>query len=329
MVGLLVVLAANVMLAANTGQYPIQISETIAYFTWILGLNESAPEQTISLVLTEIRLPRVIASILVGGALAAAGCVYQGMFRNPLVSPDILGVSTGAGLGAALGILLSLSIVAIQLFAFIGGLITVAIVYLVATSIRHHDPTLLLVLSGIVIGSLAGASLSLVKILADPYDQLPAITFWLLGSFASVHKQDLYAALPLCLLSLIPLVLMRWRMNVLSLGDEEAKTLGVNPEQTRLIFVIAATLLTAAAVAIAGVIGWVGLVIPHIARLLIGPNFIRLLPIAMLVGANFLLIVDTLARSLTETETPIGILTAFVGAPVFVWLLFQGRRSWT
>jgi ABC-type Fe3+-siderophore transport system, permease component len=212
---------------------------------------------------------------------------------------------------------------------FAGGLITVAIVYLVATSIRHHDPTLLLVLSGIVIGSLAGASLSLVKILADPYDQLPAITFWLLGSFASVHKQDLYAALPLCLLSLIPLVLMRWRMNVLSLGDEEAKTLGVNPEQTRLIFVIAATLLTAAAVAIAGVIGWVGLVIPHIARLLIGPNFIRLLPIAMLVGANFLLIVDTLARSLTETETPIGILTAFVGAPVFVWLLFQGRRSWT
>ncbi len=329
MVGLLVVLVANVMLAANTGQYPIQINETIGYFTWILGLNESAPEQTISLVLTEIRLPRVIASILVGGALAAAGCVYQGMFRNPLVSPDILGVSTGAGLGAALGILLSLSIVAIQLFAFIGGLITVAIVYLVATSIRHHDPTLLLVLSGIVIGSLAGASLSLVKILADPYDQLPAITFWLLGSFASVHKQDLYAALPLCLLSLIPLVLMRWRMNVLSLGDEEAKTLGVNPEQTRLIFVIAATLLTAAAVAIAGVIGWVGLVIPHIARLLIGPNFIRLLPIAMLVGANFLLIVDTLARSLTETETPIGILTAFVGAPVFVWLLFQGRRSWT
>jgi ABC-type Fe3+-siderophore transport system, permease component len=256
------------------------------------------------------------------------GCVYQGMFRNPLVSPDILGVSTGAGLGAALGILLSLSIVAIQLFAFIGGLITVAIVYLVATSIRHHDPTLLLVLSGIVIGSLAGASLSLVKILADPYDQLPAITFWLLGSFASVHKQDLYAALPLCLLSLIPLVLMRWRMNVLSLGDEEAKTLGVNPEQTRLIFVIAATLLTAAAVAIAGVIGWVGLVIPHIARLLIGPNFIRLLPIAMLVGANFLLIVDTLARSLTETETPIGILTLPDAAAGNVGRLQMAGRSW-
>ena len=316
------------VIASGIGQYPIDYTDIIHALLHYFGIEEEPPDQTIRLVLSEVRLPRVLASVLVGAVLAAAGCVFQGMFRNPLVSPDILGVSTGAGLGAAAGILLSLSIISIQLMAFLGGLITVGAVYLVASSIRQHEPTLILVLAGIVIGSLAGACLSLVKILADPYDQLPAITFWLLGSFAAVDKIDLLGALPLCILALIPMVLLRWRINVLSLGDEEARALGVNPDKIRLFLIFAATLMTAAGVAIAGVIGWVGLVVPHIARLLVGPNFNRLLPIAMLIGANFLLVVDTIARTLTQTETPIGILTAFVGAPVFVWLLFHARRSW-
>ena len=323
---LLLVLALS---AASIGQYPISLPELGQYLGFHLGMVSDDVEPTIDLVLSEVRLPRVMASVVTGAVLATAGAVYQGMFKNPLVSPDILGVSTGAGLGAALGILLSLSIVMIQLLAFVGGLITVAIVYALAARIRRQDPTLILVLSGIVIGSLAGASLSLVKILADPYDQLPAITFWLLGSFAAIDRNDLTAALPACLIALIPMILYRWRMNILSLGDEEARALGINPARPRIILIAAATLMTSAAVAIAGVIGWVGLVIPHIARMMVGPNFSRLLPVAMLLGACFMVLVDTVARTLTQTETPIGILTAFIGAPVFVWLLFSTRRGWS
>lgn len=285
---------------------------------------------TVSLVLTEVRLPQVAAAIIAGAVLASAGAVYQGMFRNPLVSPDILGVSTGAGFGAALGILLSLSIVMIQLFACVGGMVTVAVVYLLAARIQRQDPTLILVLSGIVIGSLAGASLSLVKILADPYDQLPAITFWLLGSFAAIDRGDLTAALPACLIALVPMIVFRWRMNVLSLGDEEARSLGVNPGQSRVILIAAATLMTSAAVAIAGVIGWVGLVIPHIARMMVRPNFSRLLPIAMQLADQVVVLKDgrlldhgvarqVLNETLLNTlyDTPIGI-GSVDGLPVCV-----------
>ena len=275
-----------------------------------------------------IRLPRVATALLVGAALSAAGAVYQGLFRNPLVSPDILGVSTGAGLGAVTAIFFSLPVIAIQGFAFVGGAITVTLVYLVANAVRNHEPTLVLVLSGVVIGALAGACISLLKILADPYDQLPAITFWLLGSLAGIRTSDVASALPAVLIGLIPLVLLRWRMNLMALGDEEAATLGIDPRRLRLLFVAAATLMTASVVAISGVIGWVGLVMPHIARLVVGPNFNRLLPAAMLMGAGYLLAVDTIARTLAETEIPLGVLTAFLGAPVFVWLLATGRRSW-
>jgi iron complex transport system permease protein len=266
--------------------------------------------------------------LLVGAALAAAGAVYQGLFRNPLVSPDILGVSTGAGLGAAAGIFLSLPVIAIQGMAFATGLATVGLVYAVATAVRGHEPTLVLVLAGVVLGALAGACISLLKILADPYDQLPAITFWLLGSLASIQPEDVMTAAPAVLLGLVPLVLLRWRMNLMALGDEEAAALGIDPKRLRTLFVAAATLMTASVVAISGVIGWVGLVMPHIARLVVGPNFNRLLPASMLMGAGYLLLVDTLARTMAATETPLGILTAFVGAPVFIWLLATGRRGW-
>lgn len=326
--GLSVALLLLTLFTITVGPYPLSIGQILeALWRYVTGFGEPA-DGPIDTVLFQVRIPRVAAALLVGAGLAAAGTVYQGLFRNPLVSPDILGVSTGAGLGAAVGILLSLPVLAIQGLAFIGGLVTVTLVYLVATAVRGHEPTLVLVLAGVVLGALAGACISLVKILADPYDQLPAITFWLLGSLASINPGDVWSAMPLVLVGLIPLVLLRWRMNLMALGDEEATALGVDPRRLRVLFVTAATLMTASVVAISGVIGWVGLVMPHIARLIVGPNFDRLLPTAMLLGAGYLLIVDTLARTVASTETPLGILTAFLGAPVFLWLLASGRRGW-
>ncbi|MGW8367639.1 MAG: FecCD family ABC transporter permease [Gammaproteobacteria bacterium] len=320
--------AAMALAAALVGPYPISVEQFVDAMLGRLGGERDPSLSQVETILFSIRLPRIGAALLVGAALAGAGAVYQGLFRNPLVSPDILGVSTGAGLGAAAGIFLALPVLAIQGMAFATGLATVGLVYAVATAVRGHEPTLVLVLAGVVLGALAGACISLLKILADPYDQLPAITFWLLGSLASIQPRDVATAAPAVLAGLVPLVLLRWRMNLMALGDEEAAALGVDPRRLRTLFVAAATLMTASVVAISGVIGWVGLVMPHIARLVVGPNFNRLLPASMLMGAGYLLLVDTLARTMAETETPLGILTAFVGAPVFIWLLATGRRGW-
>ncbi len=320
-------LLASIFVAMTIGAYPVTLDGALNAVSrlWNGEAAQSAEER----VLLNIRGPRVLAGITVGAALAGAGVVYQGLFRNPLVSPDILGVSAGAGLGAVVGIFLSLPLAAIQGLAFVGGLATVTLVYAIASAVRGRDPTLVLVLGGVVVGALAGAGISLLKILADPYDQLPAITFWLLGSLASTRGGEIASALPVVLVGLTPLVLRRWRINVLSLGDEEAKSLGVEAGRLRAVVIAAATLITASVVAISGVIGWVGLVVPHIARMMVGPNFERLLPAAMLMGAAYLVLVDTLARSLARIEVPIGILTAVVGAPFFLWLLWRGRHGWS
>jgi iron complex transport system permease protein len=323
-VGLLIL----AIVAAFVGPYPISPSDALRAVLYRL-LGEIPPTAaTLDTVLFFVRLPRVAAAMLVGAALAAAGAAYQGLFRNPLVSPDILGVSAGAGLGAVLGIFLSLPVVGIQLLAFLVGLGTVGLVLLIAASVRGREPVLVLVLAGVVVGALAGSVISLLKVLADPYDQLPAITFWLLGSLAAIKLEDLTTTVPVAALGLVPLALLRWRINVLSLGDEEARALGVNAGRLRILVIAAATLMTASVVAIAGIIGWVGLIMPHMARMLVGPNFDRLLPAAMILGAGYLLLVDTLARTIAAVETPIGILTAFVGAPVFLWLLARGRHGW-
>ena len=316
------------VLALGVGQFPIgpvQIIEVLS--SRLLGWPSEVPE-AIGTVILQVRLPRIAAALVVGAALAAAGAAYQGLFRNPLVSPDILGVSAGAGLGAVFGIFLSLPVIGIQLLAFVFGIATVSLVYLVASAVHGREPVLVLVLAGVVLGTLAGSMISLLKVLADPYDQLPAITFWLLGSLATTAPSDVLGAVPLVLLGLVPLHLLRWRMNLMSLGDEEAEALGVDARRLRLVFIVAATLMTAAVVAISGIIGWVGLIMPHIARMLVGPNFDRLLPSAMLLGAGYLLIVDTLARTIAVTEVPLGILTAFLGAPFFLWLLARGREGW-
>jgi iron complex transport system permease protein len=324
---LAVALAVLVLAAAMVGAFPVSFGEMLAA-VW-RKLTGAPPVGQIDTVLFEVRLPRVFAAVLVGAALAGAGAAYQTLFRNPLVSPDILGVSTGAGLGAVLGIFLSLPVVGIQLSAFATGLATVGLVYAIASMVHGREPILVLVLAGVVVGSLAGAAISLMKILADPYDQLPAIVFWLLGSFSAIRKGEVWAAAPLVALGLVPLLLLRWRINVLSLGDEEARALGVEAGRLRFAVVTAATLMTASVVAISGVIGWVGLVIPHIARMLVGPSFDRLLPTAMLIGAGYLLLVDTIARTMAAIEVPIGILTAIIGAPFFLWLLARGREGWS
>jgi iron complex transport system permease protein len=308
--------------AFAVGRYPISVSELVSV---LAGQPVATNVETVVL---QVRGPRVLAALLVGAALAAAGTAYQGMFRNPLVSPDILGVSTGAALGAVLAILLSQNILMTQAFAFAGGLAAVGLVYGVGSRLRGHDPLLALVLTGVVIGTLLGSAIALIKYLADPYNQLPAITFWLLGSLASIAPKDLAIAAPLALAGLVPMLLLRWRMNLLALPDDEARALGVDTRRLRTLVVACATLMTASVVAISGIIGWVGLLIPHAARLVVGPDFGRLLPLAMLMGAAFLLAVDTLCRTIAAIEVPPGVLTALIGTPFFLWLFALARRTW-
>lgn len=325
----ILVAVAVVLLALTVGRFSISVSEIFALLgTKLFAGNAIAPANA-DIVLFDIRIPRVAAAFVVGGALAAAGAAYQNLFRNPLVSPDILGVSSGAALGAVLGIFLGLPIIAIQGMAFVGGLAAVATIYLIGDRIRGHDPVLTLVLAGIVVGSLLGSGIALTKYLADPYNQLPAITYWLLGSFASISKSDLAVAIPIMLASLLPLVLLRWRINLLALPDDDARALGLNVGRLRLVVIVAATLMTAAAVSICGIIGWVGLVVPHAVRLLVGAEFSRLLPLAMLVGGTFMVAVDTVGRSVAQIEIPPGVLTAAIGTPVFIWLMAATFRRQT
>lgn len=324
----LLLLLFLIVLAFSVGRFPIAPSELASIVFAKFFDADSALPSTAETVIFQIRGPRILAAIIVGAALAAAGAAYQGMFRNPLVSPDILGVSAGSAVGAVLGIFFSLNVLAIQAFAFAGGIAAVAIVYAIGSSVRGHDTILALILSGVIIGTLFGSCIALLKYLADPYDQLPAITFWLLGSLASVAPDDLMAVVPVVLVALAPLYLLRWRMNLLSLPDDEARALGVDTKKLRLIVVCAATLMTAASVSISGIIGWIGLIIPHAARMLVGPDFARMLPLSMLLGVCFLLAVDTLARTMANIEVPPGVLTAFIGTPLFIWLLASARRSW-
>lgn len=315
-------LLALVGIAFAVGRYPVSLAELFSVLTGQpVGAN-------VEMVVLQVRGPRVLAAVLVGAALAAAGTAYQGMFRNPLVSPDILGVSSGAALGAVLAIFLSKNILITQAFAFGGGLAAVGLVYAVGARLRGHDPLLALVLTGVVIGTLLGSAIALLKYLADPYNQLPAITFWLLGSLAAISPKDIWYSMPLVLIGLAPMLLLRWRINLLALPDDEARALGVDTRRLRTIVIACATLMTASVVAISGIIGWVGLLVPHAARLLVGPDFGRLLPLAMLIGAAFMLAVDTLCRTLAMIEVPPGVLTALIGTPFFLWLFALARRSW-
>ena len=271
-------------------------------------------------VVFAVRLPRVAAAALVGAALAVSGAAYQGMFRNPMVSPDILGASTGAGFGAAVAILLGAGYFGISAAAFCCGLLAVAAAWLVSRLSRTNQ-TVALILAGMMISSLFSAGTSFVKLVADTQQQLPAITYWLMGSLSGTRMKDVtFALLPMAL-GAVPLLLLRWRVNLLTLSEEEARSMGVNTTALRLVVILCATVLTAASVSVSGMIGWVGLVIPHLSRKLVGSDCRRLLPAAMLLGAIFLLLVDNVSRNLLAVEIPIGILTAFIGAPFFIYLM--------
>ncbi len=315
-------LLGAVLAALALGRYPIPLS--------VLLYGLGAMDPAMATVLWNVRLPRVLAATLVGAALAGAGAAFQGMFRNPLASPDLLGVSVGASLGAVLGIFFGLPVVGVQAAAFLGGLGAVAAVALLMGAVRRGaggDPVLLLVLAGIALGALLGAAISLLKVLADPYNQLPAITFWLLGSLSAVTRGDLLAAAMPAGAGLLLLFLLRWRLNLLTLGEDEARALGASTGLLRGAAILGATLATAAVTAMAGAVGWVGLVVPHAARLLGGSDLRRLVPLSMLLGAAFLLAVDTLARNVARIEIPLGILTAAVGTPVFLLLVARRGRE--
>jgi len=306
------------------GRYPIGLKETFSIIGYkIMEWLQSAGLPTIEMeifwsktqeaLLLNHRLPRIILACLVGGCLSAAGASYQGVFQNPMAAPDILGASSGAAFGAALAILFDLNDFVIMIFAF-------------ASSIYVGDHAkgkrvLGLILAGIMISSLVSSGTSFIKLVADPNDQLPAITYWLMGSLNGTTPEDVCFVIWPMLIGLIPLFLLRWRVNILTLGDEEAKTMGVNAKKLRTIVIMCATLITAASVSVSGMIGWVGLVIPHLTRRVVGNNYKYLMPASMLLGAIFLLLVDNISRNLLTTEIPIGILTSIIGAPFFLSLM--------
>jgi iron complex transport system permease protein len=332
---LLVILAVVFILSFALGRYPISPIDVIKILTQNLletiSLHHFTIEQTwadiLETVVIQIRLPRILAAMLIGGSLAIAGVSFQGLFRNPLVSPDILGVSSGASLGAALGILLSGNRVVIELLAFAIAIFAVATSYSISRIVKGNA-TLSLILAGMAMGSLLSAFLSLAKYAADTTNELPAITYWLMGSLASINLHDLaFACIPM-LTGIIILLLIRWRFNVLAMGEEEAMALGINTGRIRLIIVLCCTVITASAVSISGTIGWIGLVMPHIGRMLVGPDHKKLIPVTLLLGAIFLLIIDNVARVVAQIEIPIGILTAIIGVPFFLYLLSRGRKGW-
>jgi iron complex transport system permease protein len=325
----ILVLIGGLVLAFTLGRYPVGVGDVVSVLGAKLFGRASEVPAAVANVILNVRGPRVLAAVLVGAALAVAGTAFQGLFRNPLVSPDILGASSGAALGAVIGIYFSLGVLGIQALAFVGGIIAVAAVYMIGSAVRSRDPVLVLVLTGVVVGSLLGAGVGLVKYLADPYNQLPAMTFWLLGSLSSTTPSDLVPLAGPVALGALVLVALRFRMNVMSLPDEEARALGLATGPLRVAIVAAATLVTSASVATAGIIGWVGLVVPHLARSLVGPDFPRLLPTAAILGGGYLLLIDTVARTAAQIEIPLGILTAVVGTPFFIWLLASVQKTWS
>lgn len=325
---LLPALLAAAVVSMGLGHYPLSPAAVLDVLWSALVGAPSAQPPAVDNVVLAVRLPRVLAAMLVGASLAAAGAAYQALFRNPLASPAILGVSAGAGFGAALAMLLYGGALAVQGAAFAGGLCAVGAAMFIAGRLGNGS-ALVLVLAGLVVSALFQALTSALKYVADPTDTLPAIVFWLLGSLGRVGMRDLAWAAPFALIGLSALFLLRWPTQVLEAGDDEARTLGVPVGALRIVLIVAATLMTAAAVSISGVVGWVGLLVPHLARLIVGPAYSVLLPASALLGAGYLLLVDDLCRGAFAVELPLGIVTAVLGAPVFVVVLARARRQWS
>lgn len=308
------------LIGLSMGRMDIKISEIILFFKNLIGGGQVDP--LMESLIINIRLPRVLTALIVGGGLTAAGITFQALFSNPLATPDILGVTSAASLGAVLGIILSLGTMGIQVLAMVFGLLSILITIILVK--RDETSMIMLVLAGIIVSSLANALASLLKYTADPMDKLPQITYWLMGSFGRTSYKNLALAGPLILISMFVIYKMRWSLNLLSLSEDEARSLGINVKKTRLIFILAATLITASSVSICGQIGWIGLIIPHLVRLMVGSNNLYTLPLGISFGAGFMILIEALSRTVSVIELPISILTAIIGAPIFIILM---RRS--
>ncbi|WP_418790773.1 FecCD family ABC transporter permease [Phosphitispora sp. TUW77] len=311
---------ACIMLSLFLGRYPISIVSILGVIWAKVTMQPITVPEQITTIIWEIRLPRAILGALVGGALAVSGASFQGLFRNPLVSSGILGVSSGAGFGAALAILLFNSTTYIYLFSFFFAGLAVLASYLIGR-VYSTTPAIMLVLGGVIVSSVFSALVSFAKYVADPYNQLPTITFWLMGSLASARYHDVLVGGGPMIIGIVGLLAVRWRLNILSMGDKEARSLGLNININKGIVIVCTTLATAGAVCVSGIIGWVGLVIPHIGRMLVGNDNKVLIPVSLFLGASFLILVDNIGRIITGSEIPLGILTALVGGPFFVYLL--------
>jgi len=323
--GLGVIVVVSILFSVCLGRYPLSVSDL---FTYLFTGRSTDP--SLSTVLLNVRLPRILGALIVGGVLAIAGTAFQGLFRNPMVSPDILGVSSGAGFGASLAITLSFSLLGIQLMAFFFGLAAVFIALFVSRVIgKNHDKILMLILSGMVTGAVFNALISLMKYVADSDTKLPDITFWLMGSLSTITMDKIGVILPVLIIGIVPLILLGWKLNVLSFGDEEAQAMGINTRRLRVIVICCASLITASVVCISGLVGWIGLIIPHFARVLVGPNHKLLLPASFLSGSIFMLLVDDAARSASSLEIPLGILISLIGAPLFLLFLSKStKKAW-
>ena len=316
-------LLALFLLSFVMGRYGVPLGQVVRILLSGMLPLEQTWTDNMAIAVLNVRLPRILLACLVGCGLSAAGTGYQTVFQNPMAAPDILGASSGACFGAALAIMTGQSAVMITVFAFLASLLSVALVYLVGNHTRGNRVVNLL-LAGIMVGSLFSACTSYIKLVADPTNQLPQITYWLMGSLSGTRMGTVKFAAVCMAVGLEPLLLLRWRMNLLTLSPDEARAMGVHTDRLRLAVILSSTVLTAAAVSVSGMIGWVGLVIPHLSRRIVGSDCRRLMPMSCLFGAAFLLLVDNMARCLTATEIPIGILTAFVGAPFFIYLMVKG-----
>lgn len=324
---LFAILALVVMFSLTLGKYPISLGDIMNYFLGS-GLN---PEQreTIYTVIVNIRLPRILAAVVIGASLAVAGTSFQAMFVNPLVSPGLLGVLAGASFGASLGILIGKSWFFVQIATFICGFAAVFIAIGIARMYSRTNVIILLVLGGVISSALFTSLLSIVKYVADPYSQLPAITQWLMGSLTFIdNKTILMYAIPQ-VIGILMIVGFSGYLNILSMGDDEAKALGVNVKRIRMVMILLASLISSLTVVMGGMIGWVGLVIPHITRMIVGPNNKILIPCSALIGAIFLIVVDDVSRMLFTVEIPIGITTSLVGIPFFIIILRKARKGWS
>ena len=321
--------------ALAPGRVLVSLWEGVRHAVWSVGtwLGSRAAEPSFmtgreDTVVWLVRMPRILAGVLVGAALSASGATYQGLFRNPMVSPDILGASAGASVGACFMMLLDQGAAMIQLGAFVMGIVAVTLSYFLSKAIgKGSNMVLLLVLCGMTVNTLFNALVSIIKYMADTESQLPEMTYWLMGSIAKAGYRDLLFFVITFVIGTVPILCLRWRLNLLSFGEDEARAMGVNVGAIRLVCIVCATLLTAAVVSIAGTIGWVGLMIPHLVRFIVGPNNKTLLPLSLLTGGLFMLVIDNFCRALLPYEIPLGVLTSLLGAPFFIFILYKRKGN--